>query len=67
MNNPSDEYKLALQAIRNKDYSAASAFFKSVENQFADSDEFRILAETTELMLAVKEEIFKLEHQQVEV
>jgi hypothetical protein len=66
MNNASKAYYQALVALKNYDYTAASAFFKSAENQFADSLEFRILKETTDLLLAVKEEISELELEKVE-
>lgn len=54
-----------LMALKNKDYPSASGFFRTAENQFADSIEFLILKETTDLLLAVKEEIVELEKESV--
>lgn len=61
VSNSEKAYYRALLALKNRNYRAASGFLKSAENQFADSIEFRILSETTRLLLAVKEEIFELE------
>ena len=66
MANSQKPYYQALVALKNNDYIAASAFFKSAENKFADSLEFRILKETTDLLLAVKEEISELKLKKVE-
>ncbi|MFH2037488.1 MAG: hypothetical protein ABIJ45_13885 [Candidatus Zixiibacteriota bacterium] len=65
MSDLNKKYFQALIALKNKDYSAAVGFFKAAENQFADSLEFRILQETTELLLAVKNEIIELETEKV--
>lgn len=65
MSNAERSYNQALQALREKDYYAAEGFFKSAENQFAENDEFRILYESTKLLLAVKEEISELENERV--
>jgi len=54
----------ALDALKRKDYRAASAFFKSAENQFADRLDFRILNEVTDLLIAVKEEIAEIEKEE---
>jgi hypothetical protein len=66
MNKAQRTYYQALLALMDKNYSEASAFFKTAENQFADSYDFRILQETTELLLAVKDKIFELENEKVE-
>lgn len=64
----SDEaYYKALLALKSRDYRKAAGYLKSAENQFADSLEFRILLETTRLLLAVKEEIFDLELEEVKI
>ena len=60
-------YFKALQALKEKDYSGAAGFFRFAENQFADAPEFRILKETTELLIAVKEEIFGIENERIEI
>ncbi|SYZ74502.1 hypothetical protein TRIP_C90130 [Candidatus Zixiibacteriota bacterium] len=60
-------YFKALEALKNKDYRAASGFFKTAENQFTERLEFRILQATTALLLAVKEEIFELENSRIEI
>jgi hypothetical protein len=61
MNNSEESYNKALTALRNKDYKAASGFFKFVENQFADNLDLRILSEVTALLMAVKNEINEIE------
>ena len=61
MSYPEELYNKALQALRNRDYQAASGFFKSAENQFADDLDFRILSEVTALLVAVKNEISEIE------
>jgi hypothetical protein len=60
-------YSRGLEAIRKKDFRAAIGFFKSAENQFAENEEFRILFGSTELLLAVKDEIFELENNKIEI
>jgi hypothetical protein len=67
LNNVDKAYFRALQALRDKDYRAAAGFLKSAENQFADKPELRILREMTELLLAVKDEIFELENETIEI
>ncbi len=62
MSHPEKSYSRALEALRNKNYRAASGFFKSVENQFADNLDFRILNEVTALLIAVKDEINEIEN-----
>ena len=54
-------YSEAMQSLRDRDFRSASDIFKSVENQFAENDEFRILYESLKLLMAVKEEIEELE------
>ncbi len=61
MSYPEESYNKALQALRNRDYQAASGFFKSAENQFANDLDFRILSEVTALLVAVKNEISEIE------
>ena len=60
-------YYRALQALRDKDYRAAAGFLKYAENQFADIPELRILRESTELLLSVKDEIYELENETIEI
>jgi hypothetical protein len=61
---PESAHLEALDALKRKDYSAASSFFKMSENQFADRLDFRILNEVTDLLLAVKEEIAEIEKEE---
>ncbi len=63
MSHSENFYRRALEALRDKDYQAASGFFKSAENQFADNLDFRILSEVTALLLAVKDEITEIENE----
>jgi len=68
MLNDSDKaYYRALQALGEKDYRAAAGFLKSVENQFADKPELRILKESVELLLTVKDEMYELENETIEI
>jgi len=67
LNDTAKAYYRALQALREKDYRAAAGFLKTAENQFADRPELRILREATELLLAVKDEIFELENETIEI
>jgi len=60
-------YYRALQALQDRQYRAAAGFFKSAENQFAENPELRILKETTELLLTVKDEIFETENDRIEI
>ncbi len=62
-----EAYYKALMALKSRDYRTAAGYLKSAENHFADSLEFRILLETTRLLLAVKEEIFELELETIKV
>jgi len=55
-------YSRAIQALKERNYTGAAGFLKAAENQFADNLEFRILSATAGLLLAVKEEINKLEN-----
>ncbi len=59
-------YSRALQALMDKDYRAASGFFRTAENQFAEDLDFRILMGVTDLLLAVKTEIFEIENEKIE-
>jgi len=54
-------YCSAMKSLNTGDYSTASVFFKDAEKQFAGNDDFCILQQTTDLLLAVKEEISALE------
>ncbi|MCP4704562.1 MAG: hypothetical protein GY865_08120 [candidate division Zixibacteria bacterium] len=54
-------YCSAMSALNAKEYATASVFFKDAEKQFAGNDDFSILFHTTDLLLAVKEEISTLE------
>jgi len=67
MSHPEQAYYQALEALRNKDYRAASGFFKTAENQFADNLDFRILSEVTALLVAVKDEINEIEDESLVV
>jgi hypothetical protein len=49
-------YYLALLALKDKDYPAASDHFDRAAPHFKDNREFNLLKQTTELLLAVKEE-----------
>jgi len=60
-------YYRALQALRDKDYRAAAGFLKYAENQFADMPELGILRGSTELLLSVKDEIYELENETIEI
>lgn len=55
-------YLVAIRSLKEKNYQAAFGFLKSAEIQFADDLDFRILRETTRLLLAVKDEISELEN-----
>jgi len=57
----------ALLALKDRDYRAAAGFFKAAENQFTDNPELHILKEATELLLAVKDEIFEIENDRIEI
>ena len=54
-------YCSAMSALKTGEYSTASVFFKDAEKQFAGNDDFCMLEQTTDLLLAVKEEISALE------
>jgi len=59
-------YYQAIKALKEKNYTAASGFFRIAEKQFADREDFRILCETAGLLLAVKDEIYNLENEEIE-
>jgi hypothetical protein len=59
-------YYQAIKALKDRNYTAASGFFRVAEKQFTDNRDFRILRETTELLLAVKDEIYSLENEKTE-
>nr|MBN2278605.1 hypothetical protein [candidate division Zixibacteria bacterium] len=67
MSDAEKAYFRGLQALKERQYRAAAGFFKSAENQLADNLELRILKETTELLLAVKDEIFETENDRIEI
>ncbi len=54
-------YCLALEALKRKDYPAASNHFDKAVPHFKNNREFNLLRQTTELLLAVKEERKKLD------
>ena len=53
-------YCLALLALKDKDYPAASDHFDRAAPRFKDNREFNLLRQSTELLLAVKKERVKL-------
>lgn len=61
LNKEEKAYCSAMSALKKQDYSTASVFFRDAEKQFAGNDDFCILQHTTDLLLAVKEEISALE------
>lgn len=61
LNKEEKAYCSGMAALEAKEYSTASVFFKDAEKQFAGNDDFCILRYTTDLLLAVKEEISALE------
>ncbi len=54
-------YYLALLALKDKDYPAASDHFNRAAPHFKGNREFNLLRQTTELLLAVKKERTKLD------
>lgn len=50
-------YCLALEALKRRDYRQADQLFEQAAGFFADNQEFRLLRETTRLLVAVKEEL----------
>jgi hypothetical protein len=50
-------YRVALLALRQKDYRTAAEEFEVAAPYFKEDKEFNILRETTLLLLAVKEEL----------
>lgn len=54
-------YCSALLALKQKDYIAASNFFKKAAPFFKDDKEFNLYYETTLLLLEVKKTLGKLE------
>ena len=61
LNKEEKAYCSGMTALKKGDFSTASVFFKDAEKQFAGNDDFCILFHTTDLLLAVKEEISALE------
>ena len=56
--NPSEKaYCLALQALKQKRYSEAVAYFESAAGYFENNREFSLLRETTRLLVALKREL----------
>jgi len=54
-------YCSAMLSLEKQDFATASIFFKDAEKQLAGNDDYSILKHTTDLLLAVKEEIVALE------
>ena len=54
-------YCSALLALKQKDYTAASNFFKKAAPYFKDDKEFKLYYETTLLLLEVKKTLGKFE------
>ena len=50
-------YCLALEALKRRDYRQADQLFGQAAGFFADNQEFRLMRETTRLLVAVKEEL----------
>lgn len=50
-------YFLALEAVRNKEFARAAEQFHKAAPHFEHNEEFRLLMETTTLLVAVKEEL----------
>ena len=50
-------YCLALEALKRRDYRQADQMLQQASGFFADNEEFRLLRETTRLLVAVKEEL----------
>ncbi|MEA2030301.1 MAG: hypothetical protein U9N55_01730 [candidate division Zixibacteria bacterium] len=62
MLNPSEKaYCLALLALKHKDYRIASDHFNKAASGFKADKEFNLYRKTTQLLLAVKQEIAVLE------
>ena len=62
MLNPSEKaYYQALLALKNKDYKKASEQYDKAARFYENNREFDLLRETTKLLLAVKEELNRLE------
>ena len=54
-------YCLALSALRDKRYVEAAQLFDKAADHFENNQEFMLLRETNRLLLAVKQEIQRLE------
>lgn len=50
-------YIEGLKALKNKDYEGALEYLKMSEKEFAENRDLRILSETVELLLAVRNDI----------
>lgn len=50
-------YYHALEALKNKEYGKAADYFKEAAPYFKDNKDFVLYAETTRLLLAVKEQL----------
>ncbi len=57
LNHSEKAYCLALQALKNKKYRAASDLFDRAEPYFKDNAEFCLLRETNRLLMFVKGEL----------
>jgi len=50
-------YIEGLKALKNNDYESALEYLKMSEKEFAENRDLRILSETVELLLAVRNDI----------
>lgn len=63
MLNPSEKaYCLALQALKQRRYTEAVAYFERAAGYFENNREFSLLRETTRLLVALKRELATLEN-----
>ncbi|HUV30055.1 MAG TPA: hypothetical protein VMY05_03025 [Acidobacteriota bacterium] len=61
MSNPSEKaYRLALQALKRKDYRTAADLFAKAAPGYQQDREFALLRESTRLLLAVQRELTAL-------
>ncbi len=54
-------YCLALEALKRREYRRADELFEQAAGFFADNPEFRLVRETTRLLVTVKEELGSFE------
>jgi len=55
-------YYLALKSVAARKYDSAVVYFEQASDSFQDNAEFRLIRETTRLLVAVRLEIAQLEH-----